>query len=262
MPDQETKRGRQMGASMISEEVLSKRTAFLKMTTPFSELKSENLEILAKKFRVRDYKKTDTIFHQGDDSDALYIVKKGKVRIFGLSPAGNETSYRIFSKYDVIGEFAAIDGRPRSTTAQAIESSTLLEINCEQFQQFIHEMPDLAMSMIKLLVEKLRFTTTFTESMVQYDTTGRLLNMIIQYNEMHGVELEAGKKYELDLFMRQEEIATMVGARREWVNRILSKWNKQGLIEYKRGKIKILDLPAFEKERDRRIGFLKDGDEW
>lgn len=251
-----------MGASMISDEVLSKRTAFLKMTALFSELKSENLEILARKFRARDYKRKDIIFHQGDDSAVLYVVKKGKVRIFGLSPAGNETSYRIFSRHDVIGEFAAIDGRPRSTTAQALESSTLLEIKRDQFLQFIYQMPDLAMGMIKLLVEKLRFTTTFTDSMVQDDTTGRLLNMILQYNEMHGVELEAGKIYELDLFMRQEDIATMVGARREWVNRILSKWNKQGLIEYKRGKIKILDLPAFEKERDRRIGFLKDGDEW
>ncbi len=251
-----------MGASMKSDKVLSKRTAFLKMTALFSELESGNLELLAKNFRARDYKKKDIIFHQGDDSDVLYVVKKGKVRIFGLTPAGNETSYRIFSMYDVIGEFAAIDGRARSTTAQAIESATLLEIKREQFLQFIYEMPDLAMGMIKLLVEKLRFTTTFTESMVQYDTTGRLLNMILKYNEMHGVELEAGKKYELDLFMRQEDIATMVGARRERVNRILSKWNKQGLIEYKRGKIKILDLPEFEKERDRRIGFLQDGDEW
>ena len=56
--------------------------------------------------------------------------------------------------------------------------------------------------------------------------------------------------------------ATMVGARREWVNRILREWNKKGLIEYKHGKITILDLPEFEKERDRRIGFLKDEDEW
>jgi len=76
------------------------------------------------------------------------------------------------------------------------------------------------------------------------------------------VELESGKRYELDIFMQQEDIATMVGARREWVNRILKEWNKQGLIEYKHGKITILDLPEFEKERDRRIGFLKDKDEW
>ena len=123
-------------------------------------------------------------------------------------------------------------------------------------------MPDLATSLIKLLIEKLRFTTAYAESMVQYDTTGRLLNMLLQYNETHGVELESGKRYELDIFMQQEDIATMVGARREWVNRILREWNKKGLIEYKHGKITILDLPEFEKERDRRIGFLKDEDEW
>jgi len=251
-----------MGASLISEEVISKRITFLKMAALFSELGSENLKTLAKKFHARNYKRKDVIFHQGDDSHVLYVIMKGKVRIFSVSPAGNETSYRIFSMYDVIGEFAVIDGRPRSTTAQAIESSTLLEIKHEQFLRCIYEMPDLATSLIKLLVEKLRFTTAYAESMVQYDTTGRLLNMLLQYNEIHGVELESGKRYELDIFMQQEDIATMVGARREWVNRILKEWNKQGLIEYKHGKITILDLSEFEKERDRRIGFLKDIDGW
>ena len=111
-----------MGASLISEELITKRITFLKLATLFSELGSENLKTLAKKFHARNYKRKYVIFHQGDNSHALYLIMKGKVRIFSVSPAGNETSYRIFSRYDVIGEFAAIDGQQRSTTAQAIES--------------------------------------------------------------------------------------------------------------------------------------------
>ena len=251
-----------MSASLISEELITKRITLLKKATLFSELGSENLKTLAEKFHARNYKRKDVIFHQGDDSSVLYVIMKGKVRIFGVSPAGKETSYRIFSRYDIIGEFAVIDGQERSTTAQAIESSTLLEIKREQFLRCLYEMPDLATSLIKILVEKLRFTTAYAESMVQYDTTARLLNMLLQYNEKHGVELKPGKKYELDIFMQQEDIANMVGARREWVNRILREWNKKGLIKYQHGKITILDLPEFEKERNRRIGFLKDEIEW
>ena len=251
-----------MSASLIGDKVLSRRTTFLKMVTLFSELGSEELATIADNFHARTYKKQDTIFHQGDESQVLYIIMNGKVRIFGVSPAGNETSYRIFSMYDIIGEFSVIDGRPRSTTAQAIESTTLLEMKRKKFLQYTYDMPDLAMGLIKILVEKLRFTTAYAESFVQYDTAGRLLNTILQYNEMHGIELDSGKKYELDLNMNQEDLATMVGARREWVNRILKDLNKQGLIEYKRGKITILDLPAFKKERDRRIDIIEDDEKW
>ena len=220
---------------MINEETLAKRTSFLKNIALFSDLGEENLKILATKFHARKYKKKEVIFHQGDDSHVLYVIMKGKVRIFSISPAGNETSYRIFSMHEILGEFAAIDGRPRSTTAQAMEDCILLEIERKQFLQSIYDMPDLAMGLIKILIEKLRFTTEYAESIVQYDTTGRLLNMLLQYNKTIGVEIEAGKKYELNLSMHQEDMATMVGARREWVNRILRKWKKNGLIDYKKG---------------------------
>jgi CRP-like cAMP-binding protein len=247
---------------VISEENLSKRTSFLKKIALFSDLGEENLKILATKFHSRKYKKKEVIFHQGDDSHVLYVIMKGKVRIFSISPAGNETSYRIFPVHDIIGEFAAIDGRPRSTTAQAIEDCILLEIERKQFLQCIHGMPDLAMGLIKILIEKLRFTTAYAETIVQYDATGRLLNMLLQYNKTIGVEIEAGKRYELNLSMHQEDMATMVGARREWVNRILRKWKKGGLIEYSQGKITILDLPAFKKERDQHMQLFEDDEPW
>ena len=251
-----------MSTSWFSEKALSKRTEFLKMVTLFSELGSENLKTISSKFHARTYKKQDIIFHQGDESHVLYLIRKGKVRIFGVSPSGNETSYRIFSRYDIFGEFSVIDGRPRSTAAQAIESCTLLEIKRKAFLQCAYEMPDLSMGLIKLLVEKLRFTTNYAESLVQYDTAGRLLNTILQYNEKYGIVSDSGKRYELDLSMNQEDLATMVGARREWVNRILKDWNKQGLIEYKRGKITIFDLHALKKERDHRIDIIPDEDKW
>jgi CRP/FNR family transcriptional regulator len=244
------------------EQNLSKRTSFLKKINLFSKLSEENLKTLATKFHSRKYKKKEIIFHQGDDSHVLYVIMKGKVRIFSISPAGNETSYRIFTPHDVIGEFAAIDGRPRSTTAQAMEDCILLEIEHRQFKQSIYEMPDLAMGLIKILIEKLRFTTEYAESIVQYDTAGRLLNMLLQYNKMIGVEIEAGVQYELNLSMHQEDMATMVGARREWVNRILRKWKKNGLIDYRKGKITILDLPALEKERDQHMEIFDDDEIW
>jgi CRP-like cAMP-binding protein len=67
---------------------------------------------------------------------------------------------------------------------------------------------------------------------------------------------------DLDLSMNQTDLASLVGARREWVNRILRDWSKRGLIEYEHGKITILDLPAVEEERGRRIDLYAGDEEW
>ncbi len=239
-----------MDLSPREEIALSDRIVFLRKAAIFSMLSKEDLMTLAGNFHARKYKSKEIIFHKGDDSSMLYIVMKGKVRIFGTGPAGKEISIRIFSSHDVIGEFAAIDGRTRSTTAQAVEDCILLGMEQTRFVQCLREMPDLSMEMIRLLVGKLRWTTAFVETIGQYNTVGRLIQTLFHYIEKFGKEIEAGKRYEVDLSMSQADLASMVGAGRERINRILRDWSRRGLIEYKRGKITILDLPAVEKERD------------
>jgi CRP-like cAMP-binding protein len=238
----------------LGNKVLSERIDFLGESPLFSRLRAEDLEEIAKSFYPRPYKKKQIIFHQGDDSRVLYIVMKGKVRIYTIDQAGSETSIHIFSERGMIGEFAAIDGQPRSATAQAIVDSVLLEMKQNDFHRYLREIPDLSVGMIHLLVDKLRWTTAFAESMAQSDAAGRLIQLFLQYTEKFGKELEAGRRYELDLATSQAGLASMVGARREWINRILRDWSQRGLIEYQRGKITILDLPAVEEEQYRGTG--------
>jgi CRP-like cAMP-binding protein len=76
---------------------------------------------------------------------------------------------------------------------------------------------------------------------------------LLLYNEKFGEEIEPGRLYELDLALNQTDLASLVGARREWVNRLLRDWRKRGLISYESGKIIILDLPRVQQERDNRI---------
>lgn len=251
-----------MGLSSMNEDILNKRVAFLKKISIFSTLGKKELTNLAEDFHSRKYKRKEIIFHQGDDSQVVYVVMKGKVRIYSVSPAGHEISLRIFSAYDVLGEFSAIDGEPRSKTAQAADDCTLLEMEHTNFLRSLRQMPDLATAFIQMLVNKLRWTTVFAETIAQYDTTGRLLHTLLYYKEEMGKEIIPGKRYLLDLSMSQTELASLVGARREWINRLLQEWRKKGLIDYTRGKITILDLPRIEEERNRRLDLHEDMDEW
>ena len=240
-------------ARMNSEEIIFKRIAFLQKVELFAQLDMSNLRVLAESLKARKYKKKEIIFHQGDDSRASYIIVKGKIRVVRISPDGNETTIRVYSEHDMIGEFSALDSKPRSTMAQAVEDCILLEIEPGKFLRFIYEIPELAVSLIRLLVQKLRWTTSFAETIAQYNTPGRLLLILLHYKDILGKEIASGKRYELNLFMNQTDLASLVGARREWINRILKDWRKRGLIAYEKGTITILDLPAVETELHRSM---------
>lgn len=230
----------------------SKIISFLQEVPLLSALEQAALTQLAPDFQLRTYHRDEVIFGQGDASSEFYIIQTGKVRIYKISPAGGETSTNIFFPQDILGEFAAIDGQPRSASAKALGRCTLLEMTRDKFLQHMRQMPDLALGMTQLLVRKIRWTATFAETVAQYDAAGRLLHILVLYNEQFGVPLEPGKKYLLDLSMNQADLGSFIGARREWVNRLLREWRERGLLEYRAGKIIILDLPKVLAERDSR----------
>lgn len=228
-------------------------SAFLWQVPLFAKLKEAGLKRLARDFRRREFAKGDVIFRQNDPSQALYLVIEGKVRIFKVTPAGHETSINIFSSGDILGEVACVDTKPRSATAIAIARCVVWEMDGETFVGHMQAQPELSLQMARLLAAKLRWTAAYAETVAQFDATGRLLHILLLYNEQFGEELEAGKRYQLDLSLGQTDLASLVGIRRERVNRLLREWHLQGLLEYQAGKIIILDLPKVEQERDRRI---------
>jgi CRP/FNR family cyclic AMP-dependent transcriptional regulator len=243
-------------------DTLSRRMAFLRRVPLFGDLAEDNLRILINDFRRRVYERDAIIFRQEDTSHELYLVAEGKVRVYKLSPAGNETSLNIFSTGDIIGEFAALDRQPRSATAQAIEDCVLLEMTSDCLMQRMHEIPDLAINLARLVASKVRWTTEYAETIAQCDAAGRLLQILLMYNLRFGQVVEPGQRYELNLSLNQADLASLIGVRREWVNHILRRWRRQGLIEYKAGQILILDLSRVVQERDRRLAACRGQATW
>ncbi len=237
---------------MANKDFMLDRLAFLKEVPLLAQVNDGVLAYLADDFRERTYRKGETLFHQGDESQALYILKKGKVRIFHLSPSGEETTVNIFTRRQLIGEFALIDGQPRSATAKAITACTLLVMSRDRCLHHLENIPGLALAMCRQLIYKLRWTSQYAETIVQYDIAGRLLHFLLHYNEEFGQEVAPGQ-YELDLGLNQNDLASLVGAKRGWVNTILQDWRKRDLVEFERGKITLLDLDRVRQERDGRI---------
>jgi CRP-like cAMP-binding protein len=237
----------------VIEDSPSDRVAFLKAMPLFAPLSEAALAAVASDLHLKEYQKNEIIFHQGDDSQELYLVRAGKVRIFKISRTGAETSINLCSTHDIIGEFATLDGQPRSATAKAITFCRLYQLSQAHFLQHMQEISDLGLSLARLLVGRLRWTDTYAETIAQYDAPGRLLHILLFYNEQFGQEIERGKRYVLDLALTQADLASLVGSNREWVNRLLKDWRKRGLIDYQNGQIFILDLSGVCQERDRRL---------
>jgi CRP/FNR family cyclic AMP-dependent transcriptional regulator len=235
------------------DQALARRIATLRTMPIFADLAERDLASLAEDMRSKEYAKDETIFRQGDESREVYFVRKGKVRIYKISPSGNETTIAIFTTNDVIGELAAIDQEPRSASAKAMTPVSLLAMSQERFHYTLQTLPRFGMGMARLLAHKLRWTAAFAESIAQFDAAGRLLHIILQHNDQYGEVLEPGKRYQVNIGLNQSDLASMVGARREWINRILSEWRRRGLLEFDNGVITILDLPRVRAERDSRI---------
>jgi CRP-like cAMP-binding protein len=246
----------------VEDKALARRVALLKGMPLFNQLPAKEIETIVHDLRLKEFGRDEVIFRQGDESREVYFVLKGKVRIFTTSPSGNETSIAIFSTNDVIGELAAIDHDPRSATAKAVTAVSLLSMAQESFLHHLETMPRFALAFIRLLSGKLRWTAAYAESIAQYDAAGRLLHIILQANTQYGRAVTPGMEYIVDLSLNQTDLASMIGARREWVNRILGDWRRRGLLEFDAGVIHILDLPRAVAERDSRIEANRNSPDW
>lgn len=269
-----------------------KRIAMLKEMDVFAGLREAELAALLDDLRLREYQRDDLLFRQGDESRQVYFVLKGKIRVYKISPSGSETSIDIFLAHDVLGELAALDNQPRSATAKAITSVSLLSMAQEHFLHHMETMPGLALGLAKVLSHKLRWTAAYAESIAQFDAAGRLLHIILLNNERYGEVMDAGEssgdratledtglepkrktqtgaraakgiqRFTVNMGLNQTDLASMIGARREWVNRILSDWRRRGLLEFDNGVITILDLQRVIEERDSRLEANHMSDDW
>lgn len=240
---------------------LADKLAFLKQVPLCAHMADQELIAFSQDLRLREYAKGQIVFEQGDLGHTLSIILTGKIRVFRLTPSGLETTLTILGTGDLVGEFAVIDQQPRSASARSVGKSSLLQMNADTFFRHIRELPNLALGLMRVLVAKTRWTAAYAETIARYDAAGRLLHILLLFNEKFGEE-KPDQTYILDLGLNQTDLASLVGVRREWVNRILQYWSKKKLVEFEGSKLVILDLARAKQERDSRLEANLDQTNW
>lgn len=141
----------------------------------FREVSLADLENLARAVETRTYPDGEMLFDQGDAGDAMYLIESGGITIYSVDrgAAGDsvrENRLRTFTAGSVVGDFAVLDGQPRSARARATDSLVTFVLQREMFRMFIQSRPQVILAVLKVLAEKARFTTTTVENSVRMFT--------------------------------------------------------------------------------------------
>jgi CRP-like cAMP-binding protein len=210
-------------------------------TVLFHGLGEPDLKRLAAIARLTSLPSGAVLFHQGDESDGLYVITAGIVRIYLTSSDGREATINLAEEGEVIGEMALLDGLPRSAGAAALTKTELIYIPREPFLALLEQSALLARQIILTLCERLRATNAQVDQAIFHDLRHRLLVLLRQIALLHG-RLE-GDMAVVELDLTQGTLAQMLGASREAVNKHLRALAREGCIAVAGHKIEIYKTP-------------------
>ncbi len=215
--------------------------AVLQRNYLFRGLPDAALERIASLASRRSYQKGAVIFVQGERGDALFGVIAGRVRISASGAGGQEVFLNIMEPGDTFGEIAVMDGLPRTAGATALDHATVVTIKRADFLQLLEREPQLAIHLLKLLCERLRWTSELVEESAFLTGPARLAKRLMILASLHGRATGIGR---LELRISQAELARFLGISRQIVNQHLSEWRRHGWVELGRSQIVIRNAEA------------------
>lgn len=215
--------------------------AYIRDVPLLARLPDDDVSLLASRGRVRRYNAGNTIFHEGDPGDALYVVVDGRVRITRLSGSGSEATLAIVGKGDCFGEFALLDSRPRSATATAQVPTRTFVVSREDFRDWVRQRPEASLALLETLSLRLRRTDEAITDLMFLDLPHRLAKHLLGLAASLG-ETPPGRRTRIQV--TQGELASMLGVSRESVNKQLNQFSRDGWITISRGAVTIDDAEA------------------
>jgi CRP/FNR family transcriptional regulator, cyclic AMP receptor protein len=200
--------------------------------------------------QVRRYRKGETIFHQGDIGDSLYVIESGAVKIVLPSPEGqDEAIIATLGPGDFFGELALLDGAERSATAIAHEATVAHVLRRHDFVAMVLSQPEMQVALLAAMAAELRRLTHHVGELHFLDLPGRLARRIVRMAS--DADPTARGEVRLSWPYSQAELAAMIGGTRQTVNRLLSDFATEDLIRIERDILVIPDLARLEQAADR-----------
>ena len=197
-------------------------TTLFQKTALFGGLDDMDLDAVLAGASDREFRRGDVIFREGDEPGEMYVVVSGRIAIANKSIDGRESMVALMESGDLFGEMGLFSGRGRSAEARSLEASVVTAVPYGPVRSLYENNPVLLWPVVEMLAERLRSMDEALADSVFLDVTGRTAKRLLEL---------AGESDEFFLPMTQEELAGMVGASRERVNKAIASFIRLGWIE-------------------------------
>ncbi|MDD5711278.1 MAG: Crp/Fnr family transcriptional regulator [Smithellaceae bacterium] len=218
---------------------------FLKNVPLFCDLSVTDIRRIAELVEPQFIRKGEVLFRRGEEGTAFYIIVTGKIKIVRQSSLGEEVVLAILKNGDFLGEMSLLDGLPRSADAVALEETNLYVLSRTEFFSFVINNESAIKSILSSLSVRLRKADDFLEDSSFLNLSSRLLKRIVDLAELYCQD--EVKKGRVSFSMTQSEIASMIGATRESVNKEFRNLREKGLLSTAGKTITVHDIDKIKK---------------
>lgn len=211
----------------------------------FASLDEGAWEALAPRLSRSAGDRGQLLFAEGDVGDALFACLTGKVKISRAAADGRENLLAVLGPGEVFGELSLFDPGERTATATALTDMTMLVFRHADLRPWLQERPDAAEQLLQVLARRLRRTNDAMADLVFTDVPGRVAKALLDLSQRFGVTDGGGTRVRHDL--TQEELAQLVGASRETVNKALADFAGRGWLRLESRAVTIVDRDRLER---------------
>jgi CRP/FNR family cyclic AMP-dependent transcriptional regulator len=209
-------------------------------TPLFRALDTEAQQALESSMTEVRVSRGQSLFDEGDPGDRLYVITDGKIKLGRTSPDGRENLLAILGQGEMFGELSLFDPGPRTATATAVTDTVLKGLGHSDLQPWLTGRPEVATQLLKALARRLRKTNEHMADLVFSDVPGRVAKQLLDLARRFGQQTDEGVRVTHDL--TQEELAQLVGASRETVNKALADFASRGFLRLEGRAVVILDV--------------------
>ena len=228
------------------EEGLVTETGVGLANTPlFAALDDEAAAVLRSCMNDVKVARGRTLFNEGDPGDRLYVVTDGKIKLGRTAADGRENLLAVLGPGEMFGELSLFDPGPRTATATAVTDTSVLGLGHDELEPWLTGRPEVAAHLLGALAQRLRRTNEAMADLVFSDVPGRVAKALLDLARRFGVQSEDGLHVTHDL--TQEELAQLVGASRETVNKALADFASRGFLRLEARAVVILDVERLSR---------------
>ncbi len=217
----------------------------LSMVDVLEPLSAEELEGFFRSVPDTHVERGRVFYAPGDSSEALFLLKRGKVRVYKATPEGWEFTLAVVEAGTMFGEMSLTAQRMREAYAEATEPSDICVLKREDLERLVRSNPDVGLAMMRVLGERLRACEERLEDIGLKNVPARLAGLIFRLVAHEGIMTPEGPS--IPTHYTHWQLASMIGASRESVTRAFTKLQRGGAVKLKDRRIYVLDADALEK---------------